>query len=65
MPRGKKEENVEICKHPNIFEEEFIKNFTHNIDGTLVIRTPHTVRFKCIDCDAPLDIFVAGGAFNF
>lgn len=65
MSKGKKEEDIEICKHTNIIEEEFIKDFTHNMDGIIVIRTPHSIRFKCIDCDAPLDLFVVGGAFNF
>lgn len=55
----------DICEHENLTEEGFIKSMTRNLDGIVIISVPHTVRFKCRDCLASVDIFVMEGAFNF
>jgi hypothetical protein len=58
-------EDTTICEHKNLIEKEFNKNSCQKLGVSVIISSPHTVRFLCRDCGMPIDIFVVGGAFIY
>lgn len=57
--------DCEICKHENITEEEFCTSYIHKIGESIIIAFPHTVKFKCTDCEEPVLLFISSGVFNY